>query len=287
VNLSVDNQSSPVAFTWWIFTAPVAAAVGGLIVTLLLCRLKGFNRFRLRELLGFERHNFVWLAVIDGFGAFLLALVIWVVKPERSARLLEFESARPYVFWPIMGVLGPFVAVGVLRLFPVGLSVNMPSVANGQASLVRIRGAITNAVYDTAEQLTEVWNQTLKDWLFGYSKELHSRGLFQFDDLVDRVSRKNKKDPRGHPLPRKWRDFQREKDQWPTDQDPGDCTVRMVSAALRARYWNEVATTCGVKISDFDFDAAYVPAAQVRKPIDIAPGGDFPPLEKFEEWEGE
>ena len=257
-------QAPTVALSWWCFAAIASAIFVGIVVTLLSCRVRGFRRFGYWNLMVVEFDAFFWIAVIDAVGAAASVLAYWFIVPARAQVLLDGTRDVPYLVWPLIGALGPLVAVGILKQLPQSLRVTLSHRARN-VPLRSLRRAFAMEIYSTADHLSQVWYGTRDDWLRGKVRALHRDGLIMFDDLVAAIERRNKRDRQGAPLPKHWRSFVAERSTWITDVDPNDCTLRLVDSALRCGHAYAVAEACRIRLTDFNFAEVYDPGT--GKPV--------------------
>ncbi len=180
----------PVQISWWCLLGIVTAIGGGVVWTLLFCRLKGFDRFRYRDLFRNQRGSFLWLGALDASGFLIAAILLWLIWPARLQQVLGATTSAPYIFWPLLGLLGPPVMTGTLRQLPARLRVHLPAQAGEiESGLYELRKSLSSEIYETAEQLTEAWKRTRNDWVNGEARRKHAAGEIRFDELRSLIER--------------------------------------------------------------------------------------------------
>lgn len=239
--------------------APLISAVVGFVVTTARCVINGGIYGGTLRFVLVEWRAFLLLAGVDAVGGAVVGAALWIVSPQRIASFSELAVTAPALFWAIIGIAGPIVVSGVMRLFPARSSKDGSAFFYGSPEvalqITMFRKELTGFLYESLAQGSDAWLGDRDDWLIlNIKSHAKTNGLTPvklmrcIDQTVGRLGRQTRTKLSTAP----WSDYRAESAFQSTNPLVyADLVERMAWSAIDAKLQNALATSCRIKLNAF------------------------------------
>ena len=197
--------------------------------------------------------DLVVIALYDLMGAAIAILGLVAFGVTKPVFLVEYFSTDPWVAWAFFGAVGPILAVGLVDRVPIEKFIDLSQARPAKKEVEPTAVVATSLRSDAVKHILHCHWEDIRVMeggeryvLLHRAKDLLSRDLLHFDDVAEQITAYATEFAQGE-LPEEIAEILERRATWPTDHDPFNAALGLVSLSLREGLVRPVSIACRIR----------------------------------------